>query len=304
MEMKFRKLSVDGCPVIGAGANGHVYRLDEETIVKVMDKKEVPEELILKEKNNARSAFILGVPTAISYDVVHVGHAPGIVYEKINAKTIQELVREDPKKIEPLMRQAARLLREIHAIEVPDGRLPLLEELFYERISQVSDYFTQEETELLKCVTASLSGRHTYVHGDYHFGNLMLKDKELILIDMFNSSAGHPMYDFMSSCQLGAQLAKDDPDLARKTFEWEPEWVLSSWDVLLEEYFQGSGYAPDEWSECITFYTWLRRLTYLKRLSWLTEEQRRERIDRARREFFPSAAENLKKYAPMIAKLK
>ena len=31
----YRRVSVDGCEVIGQGANGKVYRLDPETIIKV-----------------------------------------------------------------------------------------------------------------------------------------------------------------------------------------------------------------------------------------------------------------------------
>ena len=35
VEKKLRELSVEGCELVGEGANGKVYRLDDETIVKV-----------------------------------------------------------------------------------------------------------------------------------------------------------------------------------------------------------------------------------------------------------------------------
>ena len=35
VEKAYRRLSVDGCEVIGEGANGKVYRIDRDTIVKV-----------------------------------------------------------------------------------------------------------------------------------------------------------------------------------------------------------------------------------------------------------------------------
>ena len=65
----YRVLSVEGCEVIGQGANGKVYRIDPDTVVKVyFNPDALPE--IHRERELARTAFILGIPTAIPYDVV------------------------------------------------------------------------------------------------------------------------------------------------------------------------------------------------------------------------------------------
>ena len=73
-----RKLSVDGCEVIGNGFYGTVYRLDEETIVKVY-REGTSLDSIKREIGLARKAFVLGVPTAIPYDIVQVGDLYGSV---------------------------------------------------------------------------------------------------------------------------------------------------------------------------------------------------------------------------------
>jgi hypothetical protein len=44
-----RKISLSGCEVIGRGAIGTVYRIDDETIVKVYE-KHVPLETIERER--------------------------------------------------------------------------------------------------------------------------------------------------------------------------------------------------------------------------------------------------------------
>ncbi|MCR5430476.1 MAG: anti-sigma factor antagonist, partial [Eubacterium sp.] len=72
IEKAYRELSVDGCEVIGQGANGKVYRIDPETIIKVYKNPDALPE-IKKERELARTAFVLGIPTAIPYDVVRVG---------------------------------------------------------------------------------------------------------------------------------------------------------------------------------------------------------------------------------------
>ena len=53
--------------MLGEGANGKVYRYDSDTIVKVY-KDSVSLEDIKRERELARTAFILGIPTAIPYD--------------------------------------------------------------------------------------------------------------------------------------------------------------------------------------------------------------------------------------------
>ena len=60
----YRVISVEGCEVVGQGANGKVYRIDPDTIVKVyLNPDSLPD--IQRERELARTAFILGVPTAI-----------------------------------------------------------------------------------------------------------------------------------------------------------------------------------------------------------------------------------------------
>ena len=61
----YRKLSTDGCEVIGEGANGKVYRIDEDTVVKVYKNSDALDE-IKNERELARKAFVMGVPTAMS----------------------------------------------------------------------------------------------------------------------------------------------------------------------------------------------------------------------------------------------
>lgn len=64
IEKAYRRLSVEGCEVIGRGANGEVYRLDPDTIIKVyLNPDSLPD--IHRERELARKAFVMGIPTAI-----------------------------------------------------------------------------------------------------------------------------------------------------------------------------------------------------------------------------------------------
>ncbi len=102
VEKKLRNISVDGLPCIGKGANGAVYRLDEERIIKVYNPISNTIERIKREKSSARQAFIHDIPSAISYDIVKVGDRYGMIYEMIKAKTLGETIADAPDKKELL----------------------------------------------------------------------------------------------------------------------------------------------------------------------------------------------------------
>ena len=64
VEKARRSISVEGCEAIGRGANGIVYRIDKDTVVKVYQSADcLPD--VQRERELARKAFVLGIPTAI-----------------------------------------------------------------------------------------------------------------------------------------------------------------------------------------------------------------------------------------------
>ena len=113
----YRRVSVDGCEVIGQGANGKVYRLDPETIIKVyLNPNSLPD--IHWERELARKAFVLGIPTAIPYDVVKVGDGYGSVFELLNAKSFGSLIAEHPEEMDKYVKMYVDLLKKIHGTKV------------------------------------------------------------------------------------------------------------------------------------------------------------------------------------------
>ena len=86
---KYREVSIDGCRLLGSGLKGDVYRYDDELIIKVYNRnntyKDVEREIAL-----SRRAFVLGVPTAISFGIVSVGDRYGAMYALVDADTLSE----------------------------------------------------------------------------------------------------------------------------------------------------------------------------------------------------------------------
>ena len=118
VERALRQLSVEGCEVIGVGGVGIVFRLDDDTIIKVFREGTTMEE-VLKEITMSKEAFVMGMPTAISFDVVKVGSQYGLVYELLHAQTLSACLKQAPERIDELARKYADLFRQMHDIRVP-----------------------------------------------------------------------------------------------------------------------------------------------------------------------------------------
>ena len=115
VEKKLRELSVEGCEVLGKGACGAVYRYDNETIVKVY-RDIFPKEKIDEGRERARYALQRGVPTAIAFDRVRVNGCNGVVFELLDAKSFQEIVRLQPERLEEMTGIYVEFLRQLHEI--------------------------------------------------------------------------------------------------------------------------------------------------------------------------------------------
>ena len=188
-----RKLSVDGCEIIGKGFFGTVYRIDEETIVKVY-REDCSIDLIKREIDLARKAFVLGVPTAIPYDIVKVGSLYGAVFELINSKSLQEIVIGG-EEIEKIVKDLVDVLKKIHNTEVKNDQLPERKSDIIKMGSDCKNYLPKEAGEKLMSLLNNIPEVNTMLHGDFHIKNIMKQNDEIVLIDMDKISVGHPILE-------------------------------------------------------------------------------------------------------------
>lgn len=188
-----RKISVDGCEVIGQGFYGTVYRLDQETIVKVY-KEGCSIDSIRREIDLARKAFVLGIPTAIPYDIVKVGDLYGAVFELINSKSLQKLIAEG-EDIESIVKDLVAVLKKMHQTKVENDELPSKKKAIIEIASKCQDFLPKETGEKLMNLIYDVPMVNTMIHGDFHIKNIMKQNDEILLIDMDTISIGHPIFE-------------------------------------------------------------------------------------------------------------
>ena len=99
---------------------------------------------------------------------------------------------------------------------------------------------TEAEVEKYQKICTSIPDRNTYVHGDFHPGNVMKTGDELILIDMAGSSKGHPVFDLAGMCSIFYTLPTSmEPEKYRAFSGYEPEMAEKYWDMYLRSFFEG-----------------------------------------------------------------
>ena len=235
---RLKEVSVEGLPIIGAGANGRVYRLDEERIIKVYNPITNPPEKIFREKETAKQAFIHDIPSAISFDIVRVGDRYGIIYEMLDADTLGAVCDKEPDKIEIYGTRMARLLRQLHSTEfdenvLPDARTGLHA---WVDIAEKSGCYEQETITKLRRFIDDIPQRNTFIHGDFHPANIMVKGDEWLLIDMGDASVGHPVIDLLGSYQI-MKLVAERANGAQRYAGISADNLKRLWNVFISEYF-------------------------------------------------------------------
>ena len=188
-----REISIDGCEVIGEGFYGIVYRIDPETIVKVY-KKGNAIEMVRREIELARKAFVMGIPTAIPYDIVKVGDLYGSVFELLNSESLQNLIVSGAD-IDQIAKDSVTVLKKIHSTQLTSHELPNQKEKEVLLVKDCASYLPAETVEQFIQLIEDVPDTNTMLHGDFHMKNMMLQNGEILLIDMDTLSVGHPIFE-------------------------------------------------------------------------------------------------------------
>jgi uncharacterized protein (TIGR02172 family) len=234
-----REVSVEGCELIGSGGYGKVYRIDPETIVKVYN-PEVTLDMVRRERDVSQKAFLAGVPTAISFDVVRCGDSYGVVYELLNAHTVAQVMDADRDRVVEMGTKSGKFLKHLHTIEMAEGALPNRKEEMLNWLTNVESFLEPSEVEEIRSFIQAVPDRSTFLHGDFNSKNVMVQqDGEFILIDIGDSAIGHPVFDVASLILPYLYLPKSQmPDEEKyRLLGFHLEDAPTMWTAISSAYF-------------------------------------------------------------------
>ncbi len=194
----YRLVSLKGCEQLGQGANGKIYRLDRENILKVYTNTDALP-VIQHERDLSRAAFVLGVPSAIPYDVVQIAEGGyGSVYELLNAKTYVQLYHDGEKSLDELAAMSVSLLKLIHSRIVRQSFVPSVKDSALGWAAFLKDCLERPLFEKLYALIDAVPDDMHLIHGDFHLRNIMYQNGESLLIDIDKLSHVHPLFELSS----------------------------------------------------------------------------------------------------------
>ena len=235
IEKAYRRMSVDGCEFIAKGANGAVYRYDDETILKTYFAKDALPE-IKQERENARKAFVLGINTAIPYGIVRVGDGYGTVTELLNATSVTKLIRANPDDMSQAAKYYIDMLKNIHSTTVEDGEVPDMKETALAWADFVANHIPEAQGKKLRALIEAVPKRNTLMHGDYHTNNIMVQNGEPLLIDMDTLCMGHPVFELGSMFNAFVGYSELNHQNMMDFFGYSYETAGKFWNIALKMY--------------------------------------------------------------------
>ena len=254
-----RKMGVDGCTVIGEGAKGIVYKVDDETIIKVYKDPDCMDDII-KERECARKALVMGVPTAIPFDIVMVNGMYGSVFELVAAKSVTGTIVDDSSRMEELVKEYAGMMHEMHEV-TDDGSfgitLPKIKDEVKVWVEFAKENITEIAGEAFDQYVEEMRDMNTLLHGDGHPNNVMCTRDGMIFIDMDTLCTGDPYADIavVYTALIGYKVANPNDDFLPISIETAKE----IWRIFIHEYLKGESNEKIESVE-----KWCAKFCYLR----------------------------------------
>lgn len=212
--------------LISKGTNASVYR-DGNTAIKVFN-KEFPKTEVLNEALNTSRVEETGLAIPSISEVSHIDGRWAISMNFIEGKTLYQLMKENPDKINSYIEQMVDLQLEIHS-----KRSPLLNKLKDKINRQINSLDCIDNIVKYDLLTR-LDGmpKHTKVcHGDFNPRNIIVSGDKLYVLDWVHASQGNASADVARTYLL---LALDDINVANyyldlfcKKSQTEKRYVLT-----------------------------------------------------------------------------
>ncbi len=242
---KFREISIAGCPLIGQGAYGKVYRLSPDSIVKSFYRGN-PLSDIERERNLAKMAFVLGIPTAISYDVVKIKEEKlGSVYELIASDSLLDAFMKHPDKYDSYLNQYVKLLDQMGHTRVTSESIPNYKADLQTRLGHCRGLVKESLLKKIQAFIDELPNDNFLLHGDCHFKNIFVTPDGLMLIDMDTLSKGDPIYEIACLYKTYVTFDTLDPGNSKRFFGVEENFCIKLFDDVFEGLYKNNPHKED-----------------------------------------------------------
>ena len=230
------RIYISGAQVIGNGFFSTVYRIDKDTIIKVFNRVSDPEQ-IERELKLAKQAFILGIPTAISFDIVRVDDKLGVRFEMLDCMSLRDAFKNNPDKYDELLDKYVALLKKINTTDCKDPTIPDMRQAFLKKVDEIKEFLDDKYYRKAKALIEGIPESMNFVHGDCHFKNIMVQGDDFLLIDMDTLSRGDAIFELATLRAPYVAFEEDDPGNNEKFLGLSADMCKKLFNDIVEKYY-------------------------------------------------------------------
>ncbi|MBQ7221929.1 MAG: phosphotransferase [Bacteroidales bacterium] len=242
--MKPVKININDYVPSGEGANGLSYDnpSDPDEMLKMYNSGyEIS--AIETELEAARKVYNLGIPSPEPGDLVTDGERTGIRFKRIPHKTsFARAIADNLSLIEPLAKEFADRCRQFHSIKCQPGVFEDVKHQFL-KLLEADTAFDAGQKEKIAAFIKSAPDSDTALHGDMHFGNIVIsgpvlpqpgKERKVLWIDLGYFASGYHMFDLG---MLYIVTHHADDAFIFENFHFHNDTAFKFWQCFLPEYF-------------------------------------------------------------------
>ncbi len=201
---------------IAYGRTAEIYPWQEGKVLKLFNDW-YPLESIHYERRISQAVHSSGVPVPSVGEIVQVNGLNGLIFQRLDGRTMLEVLTNKPWKTLRYARRMAELHAEMHSASI-QVNLPNQQDRLIRKIS-----FAKALPDVLRAKVLSdldsMPGGSRLCHNDFHPDNIMITSQGEIIIDWGDASLGNPLADMArtSVIILGAIESEQVPNPVHKT---------------------------------------------------------------------------------------
>ena len=238
---KIPEIEVSDCERIGGGANGIVYRYENDKIAKVFISNPDVDEILMESKL-LKKLFWLNIPCPISFGIALCDGKLALIYEMMDAVSLKAIIKENRSNIAKYMPEYIALVRKMHMIQGEDlDSFP--RQVFKKEVLMKADILDAVIGESYigktRKIIESIQEPETLLHGDIQPSNVMFGKDGAYFIDFDTISTGYPILEIGNLrrsmiCDFEFGEYKDNPFLGISA-----ETSMKFWNTFIDMYYKG-----------------------------------------------------------------
>ena len=237
---KLPEIDLGKCEKVNEGANGVIYRVNDEVVAKTF--KSDPDYYdLVRHRIAQKNALISGVPAPFSFGYAMYDGKIVTLMELIRSKSLLQVITSEEDSDGYIIRYA-QFIKQLHEIQEENKLKYFTRNLFGEEILSKADRCDGVLPESYKGrarrLIEEVEGPECLVHGDIHPKNIMVCGDEMMFIDFDSFSTGKAVYDI--GALYRSLVCNENKGITdRNTFlDLSFEECLRIWDIFIGEYYK------------------------------------------------------------------